>query len=297
MESEPRGVTTAAIVCTYQGRRFVEDQLESILGQTHPLDRVYVVDDASTDGTWTLLQNRYGSHRRVVLSQNPVNLGYVKNFERALGLVKEDIVFFSDQDDVWSAEKVEVYLKAFQDEVPAGLVFGDLALIDEGGNPLGSTLWQRKGFTKPGRTFCFEDCKPTLAGRNVVTGASMALWTAEAQRAIPFPEGMPHDHYLTLRTVAQGKRVVALEEPWGTYRLHPGQTLGAGNLPSKRSADWKDRMLRLQRKIHPLQSVQRARPLVDAVLRGSLKRELSSLKRQWWAAWWRSLIPKGKNRG
>lgn len=279
MGSDPR-LTSAVVLCTYNGVRFLKEQLDSILNQTPRVDRVYILDDGSTDGTWELLNELYASLDTVTLTRNPANLGYVKNFEKGLSLVREDVVFFADQDDIWRPGKVAAYLSCFSQKDEVCLVFGDLALIDEEGHDLGTTLWVKKGFWDPasGKTLLFEDQKRTMASRNVVTGASMAMRTRAAQSWIPFPEGMPHDHYLALRTAASGGLVEVLDQPWGFYRLHAGQTLGAGNLPPKRSKDWSDRIYRLERKIQPLLQILKTQKVVDRLLEASLKKQIRKLR-------------------
>src|SRR6476659_477323 len=95
-------------LCTYNGERFLNEQLESILAQTFPVTEIIVCDDGSTDDTSTMLQQferRYFNLFKIYV--NAENLGVIKNFEKAISLCAGDIIFLADQDDIWEINKVE----------------------------------------------------------------------------------------------------------------------------------------------------------------------------------------------
>ena len=96
----------SVVMATCNGESFLPAQLESIFGQTRKPDEVVVVDDSSEDGTVALLE-RYRDRGNLRIEVNPVRLGPNGNFEKALRLSTGDLVFFSDQDDVWLPEKIE----------------------------------------------------------------------------------------------------------------------------------------------------------------------------------------------
>lgn len=101
-------------MATYNGERFLREQLDSLYSQTMQPDEVIVVDDCSKDGTVNILEEYHKSHglRYVV---NEYNLGVNKNFEKALKLCTGDYIMFCDQDDVWMDNKIEIHYKKMQE--------------------------------------------------------------------------------------------------------------------------------------------------------------------------------------
>ena len=102
-------MTTAVAVALYNGARFLETQLDSLRLQSRTPDRVVLCDDGSTDGTADLVESyiaKYDLGETWKLCRNPENLGYIRNFYHAISLCDADLVFLSDQDDVWKLDKI-----------------------------------------------------------------------------------------------------------------------------------------------------------------------------------------------
>ena len=97
-------------MCTYNGEKFIERQIQSILDQTHTDFNLIIIDDVSSDGTVEIIKKMMLSDSRIELHQNAKNLGYFDNFLFGLNYVKSDYLFFSDQDDVWLSNKIEIQL-------------------------------------------------------------------------------------------------------------------------------------------------------------------------------------------
>lgn len=97
-------------MCTYNGEDFIELQIQSILDQTHTDFKLIVVDDNSNDRTVEIIKKMMLNDQRIELHQNKMNLGYFNNFLNGLDFVKSDYLFFSDQDDIWAENKVEIQL-------------------------------------------------------------------------------------------------------------------------------------------------------------------------------------------
>src|SRR5689334_6476928 len=94
------------VLCTFNGARFLEDQVESILNQTYPNIELLISDDASIDESIIILK-KYEHHPLVKLFYNKQNVGFAKNFETAAMLTKGNYIAFSDQDDIWLPDKIE----------------------------------------------------------------------------------------------------------------------------------------------------------------------------------------------
>jgi len=98
--------STSVALCTYNGERFLSQQLASLAAQTVLPDELVVCDDASTDASMRVVEDfAKNAPFSVRIFRNPNNLGYVKNFEQAIGLCSKEIIFLCDQDDDWEKKK------------------------------------------------------------------------------------------------------------------------------------------------------------------------------------------------
>lgn len=101
------GKTVAVVMCTYNGEKFLREQLDSILRQTYPISEIIVQDDCSTDSTVAILRSYAARDGRVRVIVNEHNLGFNRNFRSAVMKATADFVAISDQDDVWMPDKIE----------------------------------------------------------------------------------------------------------------------------------------------------------------------------------------------
>jgi glycosyltransferase involved in cell wall biosynthesis len=121
-------------LCTYNGEKFLQQQLESLAAQNTLPDELIICDDASSDGTIAIAKNFSKiSKFKVLIHQNTKNLGYVKNFEKAISLCQSDIIFLCDQDDVWMPEKIQELVGVFNLEPCVGLILHGYKKIDSSG--------------------------------------------------------------------------------------------------------------------------------------------------------------------
>jgi len=115
-------VKTACVVTSYNYRAYLDEAIQSALGQTRPFDVIVVVDDASTDGSPQWLRDTYGSHERVRLVLRESNGGQLAAFYSGIDATEGDIVFFLDADDVFEPEYVERAVSAHSLEPAADMV-------------------------------------------------------------------------------------------------------------------------------------------------------------------------------
>ena len=193
------GFRTSVALCTYNGEKFIEEQIESILNQTRSVDQIIICDDCSTDKTVEVAE-RILSTSSVDFSviRNEVNLGFIKNFEKSVSLCTGDIIFLCDQDDVWVPHKVETILCAFKGNETIELVFSDAYLTDEELNILDSNLWSFYGFKY--NKYNASTFYKKILKRNVVTGATVAFKKSLLPRVTPFCESWAHDHWIAMLT-------------------------------------------------------------------------------------------------
>lgn len=221
---------TSVVLCTYNGARFLGEQLDSLLRQSRPPDEIVIGDDASTDGTMELLEAFAARARErgivVALSQHPRNLGYVANFDATLRRARGDLLFLCDQDDVWHAGKIARMAVEFEARPQLGLLHTDARLVDEAGQDMACGLFEALEVTSAeieaehaGRAF------DVLLRRNTVTGATAALRREALADALPVPAGWVHDEWLALRC-SLSWQVDCLEWPSIDYRQHGGNQIG-----------------------------------------------------------------------
>ena len=198
-------------MATYNGGKFIREQLESILSQLSSDAEIVVADDGSTDDTLLVVDSLKESRIRVLPAER--HLGVIYNFERALRASKGEIVFLADQDDVWLPGKVEKVLAALND---ADLVTHDAWML----SPSGAS-----DFTLT-RTGKLSDIRTYRSGvvanwwKNSFTGCCMAFRRNVLDKALPFPKNLPmHDQWLGV-VAEKYFKVSYVDEPLVDYRQH-----------------------------------------------------------------------------
>lgn len=218
-------------MCTYNGARYLLEQLESIAAQTRPPDELVVCDDHSADATGDIVASFAASAAFMVrLYVNDRNLGSTKNFERAIRLCEGDLIALADQDDVWFPEKLARLEDAFLRQPGVGLVFTDAEVVDEQLRPVGYTLWESVGFDHAHRRLVRTGrVLDVLLPGWTVTGATLAFRAGFKDLVLDIPTDLPliHDGWIAL-LIASVADVAFLEEPLIKYRRHVGQQIGAG---------------------------------------------------------------------
>lgn len=231
--NRPR-LTVSVALCTYNGARFVGEQLRSILTQSPPPDQLVVSDDGSTDGTLEairaeldLLPRDVRDRLDVVILENASPLGVTRNFESAVRACTGDLIVLSDQDDIWATDRLAMALQEFDERPDLLLLHGDARLVDDEGVPLGTTLFEAIEFTPSER----EEVRAggalkVLLRRNVATGATIAFRRGLLNHAIPFSDVWVHDEWLAIVAAAVGT-VDFLSGPVIDYRQHTDNQIGA----------------------------------------------------------------------
>jgi len=131
-------------LATYNGEKYIEEQLESIIKQTRAPDELVICDDCSNDETINIITKKIkNAHFDVKLVSNDKNIGYVQNFSKALEMSSGDIVFLCDQDDVWLSDKIEFIINKFNTQPDIQLLIHDVDYCKEDLTPIGQTKLQR----------------------------------------------------------------------------------------------------------------------------------------------------------
>ena len=233
------GTTTVSIaMCTYNGARFVGEQLQSFLRQSRLPDQLVVCDDCSQDGTQELLQGfAHTAPFPVELRFNEHNLGVTRNFAQAIGACRGEIIALSDQDDVWHPEKLSQLVTLFDEHPQSGYVCSDAGLIDENGRALCGRLWEQ-WYISPVELL-EQDGDGTgrqLLKYNCITGCTMAFRARLRPRLIPIPTSWVHDHWICTVCELLGEHGVATPELLVSYRLHARQVCGTTQRKHRRTS-------------------------------------------------------------
>ena len=211
-------------LCTYNGEKYIEEQLNSIISQTVPVDEIVICDDRSADDTIKIVKqviNSAPSSLEIRVYVNESNLGVTKNFEKALSLCNGDIIFLSDQDDVWDSNKVAKICNVFDEEENCLLTFTDAFLVDAEGNYLDQNLWK---LTKPVLKEKYSSLD--FLRSRYVTGATVAIKKELLAYTIPFPECWIHDAWLAINASVYGD-IIYIDEKLISYRQHHNNVIGA----------------------------------------------------------------------
>lgn len=217
-------------LASYNGERYIERQIESILLQLSLCDELVISDDNSTDNTLSIVENI--RDRRIKIIRNNINVGYTKNFERALMHSIGDYIFLSDQDDVWLPNKVEIVMQDLQD---VEFVVSNAKIVDANLNIIHQSHFDLYG-TRQG--FFLNLYKSRYIG------ACMAFRRNVLDKVIPFPQNSslcPHDFWITL--VAELYFSTKLEQrALLLYRRH-GKNVSTGGMVNNKFS-FKEKLLR-----------------------------------------------------
>ena len=171
-------------VATYNGEKFIREQIDSILCQLSSDDEIIVSDDGSTDGTIVII-NCIGD-KRIRIIEGPRKHSPTFNFENALKEAKGNYIFLADQDDVWKTNKVEVCMKWLQ---KYDCMVSDAEVTDSNLNPLYPSLYAIMQ-VRQGHIY-------NTVWKNGYTGCCMAFRRNILEASLPFPKDIPmHDIWI-----------------------------------------------------------------------------------------------------
>lgn len=238
-----RNPSVSVVLATYNGERFLGEQLESLSAQNRLPDELIVVDDASTDLTPEILHGFARSARFPVETISlPHHMGTSATFEEGLRRAEGDVVLICDQDDRWAPDKVAVMAERLSAHPKALLAFSDAVLIDSEGRLLSRSRWRVAGFGRRQRELMAEDPLGQMLARQIVSGCTAAIRRELVPALLPFPEGlhpalkdMMYDRWISLVAAAAGE-VITIPERLVEYRIHPDQQIGIPALPVRRVA-------------------------------------------------------------
>lgn len=209
------------LLSTYNGEKYIKEQLNSVLRQSYNDFEILIRDDGSRDGTINIIKKMMKSDSRIkLLEDNYGNLGVRKSFEELLKKSSADLVMFCDQDDVWVESKIDIFYKKYKtlpDKNKCILIHSDLFVTDKELNII--TISQKEKPNEKGiNRWAFDYC---------VQGASSMVNRKLIEFAVPFiEEAFIHDRYLHLLAEIYGERYY-INKPLLYYRQHENNVIGS----------------------------------------------------------------------
>lgn len=221
-------------MCTYNGERFLPQQLDSIAKQTRLPDELVVCDDGSTDQTVEMIRSFAASANcSVKVFTNQKNVGFIANFERAIQLCTGDLIALCDQDDSWYPLRLEHAEQEFAAHPEVGLVFSDADIIDDQDQSTGMRLWQNFGFVGERKRRLLAGDYTVFAKNRFVTGATVMFRGRLRESCLPIGSGWLHDEWIAA-TAAAVAGVSPIASPLIRYRQHSSQQVGLSPPPGFR---------------------------------------------------------------
>ena len=211
----------AICLASYNGEKYITEQLESIFAQNYPYFKLYIADDRSTDNTVNIVktfQDRFVD--QIYLTVNDSQLGVVKNFETLLSHCKEKYITLADQDDIWEPDKLTHQLEAMlqlekESATKACLVHSDLTMIDENAKVIADSYFHFREY----RLNQKKDLGHIL-GPSGVMGNTLMINRELRDKSLPFPPELEvHDYWIAIVAELYGRRKT-LQKPLVRYRIH-----------------------------------------------------------------------------
>ena len=227
-------LSISVALCTYNGERFIKEQLKSIINQALPVNEIIICDDCSTDDTINIIEDIVDNNPQIKfhINKNQKNLGVINNFAKAISLCSGDIIFLSDQDDIWMKEKTLIIIEYFNNHKDINCLFTNALIIDPLSNIYpGKNLFNAVNFNhkaqvlwKSGMSF------EIINSRNRATGATMAIRKEFIDPKTFFcsKSFIYHDEQLAIEGI-NNKSIDFITKPLIYYRIHENNTVGLGD--------------------------------------------------------------------
>lgn len=211
----------SVVVATYNGEKYLKEQLESITCQLNDGDELLISDDGSKDKTIDLIKEYEKEYKQIKFYNGP-GKGYVANFEFLIKKAKNDIILISDQDDIWNSEKIGFIKKIFAENPDIWVVLHNALYINEKGEQIGGTLFESRNTQKG---FWHNWMKSGYYG------CCMAIRKDYGKRVMPLPEHfVSYDQCIGLYAELFHKTVIT-NELLIKHRIHNANQSQKRNIP------------------------------------------------------------------
>lgn len=215
---------------TYNGSRYISEQLQSLANQTIKPYEIVICDDCSKDNTVEIIENfKKNSGLNIKIIKNHRNLGVIKNFEKAISNTTGDIIFLSDQDDYWFPQKLKDYSVAFMSHKDVDLIFSDAQIVDKNLKPLSGSFFTYEQLTMPNKFVNnnLTNIMSFISMKLAASGATIAFRRKLIPILLPIPEikQLLHDGWIG-RIASSTSNSLLLPQPYSKYRQHENNVDG-----------------------------------------------------------------------
>jgi glycosyltransferase involved in cell wall biosynthesis len=205
----------SVVICTYNGEKYLEEQLRSVMNQTYKKLEIIINDDCSTDNTLEVAKVLQAEDKRIKIYKNETNLGFNKNFETSLKYAEGELISLCDQDDIWVLDKIERQYNLLKKE-NSSLVYCNANLIDAEGKDLEKNLFQQLHVTP-----ISGDTQLGLIYDNCISGNTLMFKKSLLDKIYPIPEKIFFDRWIGFVASYEGP-VSVIKESLIYYRQHGG---------------------------------------------------------------------------
>jgi glycosyltransferase involved in cell wall biosynthesis len=187
-------VKVSVVMCTYNGAKYIKEQIDTILAQTYPLFEFLIFDDSSTDDTMQILVENAATNPVIKVIKNEVNVGFAANFKKALLAAKGDVIAIADQDDVWAKQKIERMLSDWNET--SLLVYCNSIRFTNivPSNPLPNKNYRRFEGANPRKIFLF----------NTISGHAMLIKRELLEFSLPYADNIFYDWWFAVNAAYNG---------------------------------------------------------------------------------------------
>lgn len=213
-------------MCVYNGDRFLRLQLDSIINQTYINFELVIVDDCSTDLSRSILTEYEKKDNRIKLHFNSANIGYVKNFEKAIRLAKGQYIALSDHDDIWLPDKIARQVAHIGSHL---LIYHDSEYIDDQGNSLHTKMSDLLNLYQ-------GDSPLPFIFRNCVSGHTIMFDRMLIPFLLPFNSNFFHDWWIVFVATNLGS-IKLIPDSLVQYRQHVNNTIDILDLRKEKNTN------------------------------------------------------------
>lgn len=221
----------AILLSTYNGEKYLSQQIDSIINQTFKEWKLFIRDDGSTDGTREIIKKYTNSYNNIFFfDDDGLNLKSAKSFLKLLQNVESPYYMFCDQDDVWLPRKIEIMIKEIQvledynQDCPI-LIHSDLYVVDSNLKVISDSFWNYSSIDP------YVILEKYIRVTNSVTGCATFFNSLARSEALNVPDNLDiimHDYWLPITVLSKNGLVKPIEYKTVYYRQHERNVIGAG---------------------------------------------------------------------
>lgn len=222
-------------MATYNGEKYLDDQINSILSQDYTNWTLYIRDDGSNDNTLAILKRYAEQHSNILIIQDKHTHRGIKNsFLYLLEIATADYYMFCDQDDVWLPNKISISLdtiKSSPSSKPA-LVASDLVLVNQELSVISNSMWENSRMLNKISNLKYLEVCDYLTGCTMLLNASAKEEIIRANKDLKF--NILHDQLSTLTVMSCNGFIATIKKPTVLYRQHSNNIVGGNRIKNKR---------------------------------------------------------------